>query len=453
MNKKYEIDMTSGGILGNMLVFIFPLMFSSILQILYNAADIVVVGRFAGTDSLAAVGSTGNLVNLIINLFIGLSVGANIVVARFYGAKKEEHVSRTVHTSIAVSIIAGIAVGIFGVFMSRTFLSMMSTPTDVLDKATVYTQIYFAGMPSLMVFNFGASVLRAAGDTKRPLYYLSFSGVINVLLNLLFVIVFKMDVAGVALATIIAQTISAVLVVRCLIKTDGCFHLDIKKLRIHKQELIAIAKIGLPAGIQGSIFSISNVLIQSSINSFGKVALAGNTAAANIENFVYASMNAVYQATVTFTSQNYGAGHYKRIKKVLFYGLGTVMVIGLGMGLGAHLFSGTLVGIYTDNPEAITYGMERLAYVCLPYFLCGIMEVLVGSLRGVGFSVTPMIVSLIGACGFRIVWIYTFFRQNHTLNNLYISYPISWILTAAAHLVCLIIIMRRVGIKLHGMKK
>lgn len=436
MSKSYEIDMCNGPILKKVLVFAVPLMLSGILQLLFNAADIIVVGRFAGSSSLAAVGSTTALINLLINIFIGLSIGANVMVARYYGAKNEKDVSETVHTAIAMSLLSGLFLVVIGFFASRLLLEMMGTPEEVLNKAVVYMKIYFAGMPVIMAYNFGSAILRAVGDTKRPLYYLTLAGVVNIVLNLFFVIRLNMDVAGVALATVVAQCISAALVLRCLMKMDGPLKLYLKKLRIDKRKTLQIMKIGLPAGMQGAIFSISNVLIQSSVNSFGAIAMAGNTASANIEGFVYTSMNAIYQTNLSFTSQNIGGGKFTRVSRILMICLGTVTVVGMALGLGAVIGGTDLLKIYSSDPEVISYGMLRMSIICTTYFICGWMDTLVGSLRGMGYSVLPMIVSLTGACGLRVIWIFTIFAHYHTLFSLYISYPISWLITAAAHLVC-----------------
>ena len=436
MKKSYEIDMCSGPVLGKLLLFALPLMLSGVLQLLFNAADIIVVGRFAGSQSLAAVGSTSSLINLLINLFVGLSVGVNVLVAKHYGAREEEELSDTIHTAIATSLISGFILIVVGIGAAGPLLRLMGTPEDVIDKSVLYMRIYFAGMPVVMLYNFGSAVLRAIGDTQRPLYYLSIAGVVNICLNLWFVIEFHMDVAGVALATVISQCISAGLVMRCLIKSEGGLKLHLKKLGIRKKKLIQIIKIGLPAGMQGAIFSVSNVLIQSSVNSFGSIAMAGNTAAANIEGFVYTAMNAVYQANLSFTSQNIGGKKYSRLDRILVVCLGIVTATGLILGLGALAGGRGLLGIYSSDPEVISYGMLRLRIICSTYFLCGCMDTLVGSLRGMGYSILPMAVSLTGACGLRVVWIFTVFAAFHSLTVLYISYPVSWFLTACAHGLC-----------------
>lgn len=435
--------MCSGPLFGKILVFYFPLMLSGILQLLFNAADIAVVGRFAGNEALAAVGSTSSLTNLLVNLFIGLSVGANVLVARFYGAEQKNELKEMVQTAIATSVIGGILLIFVGFFVSRPALTLMGTPEDVIAHSVLYMRIYFAGMPFMMAYNFGAAVLRAVGDTKRPLYYLLAAGVVNVILNLVFVIIFEMGVAGVAVATVISQAISASLILRCLITTDSAYRLELNGIKIAGDKLAKMFQIGLPAGLQGSLFSISNVLIQSSVNSFGSVAMAGNTAGGNIESFVYTAMNSFYQASISFSGQNFGAKKYRRVGKVLLICEGLVIVVGLIMGNGAYLFAGTLLKLYTLDPEVIRYGILRMAYICIPYFLCGMMDVIVGVLRGIGYSVMPMLVSLTGACLFRVVWIYTVFRQLRTLECLYISYPISWALTFFVHLICFAVVYRK----------
>ncbi|MCM1044889.1 MAG: MATE family efflux transporter [Candidatus Gastranaerophilales bacterium] len=442
-SSKYEIDMCNGPLVGKILLFYFPLMLSGVLQLLFNAADIVVVGRFAGSDSLAAVGSTSSLINLLVNLFIGLSVGANVLVARFYGANQEKELADIVHTAVLTSIVSGCILIILGVFLAEPALKLMGTPEDVIDKSILYMRIYFVGMPFMMAYNFGSAILRAIGDTRRPLYFLLAAGVINVVLNLFFVIQFSMGVAGVALATVISQAVSAALVLRCLIKSDGAYRLDLKQLKIVPDKLVKMIQIGVPAGLQGALFSISNVLIQSSVNSFGSIAMAGNTAASNIEGFVYTSMNAFHQSAISFTGQNYGARKIKRIGKILLICEVAVMIVGLALGMTAYLFSGTLLQLYSTDAEVIVYGTLRLSIICTTYCLCGMMDVIVGSLRGMGYAIMPMLVSLTGACLFRVVWIYTVFRVYRTLECLYYSYPISWALTFAVHLVCFAVVYRR----------
>lgn len=443
MNKTYEMDMCNGPVLKKILIFSIPLMFSGVLQLLFNAADIIVVGRFAGSQSLAAVGSTTALINLLINIFIGLSVGANVVVARAYGGRRDKDVSEAVHTAIAVSIVSGVILIVMGFVFSKLMLELMGTPDDVIDKAVLYMRIYFAGMPVVMLYNFGSAILRAVGDTRRPLYFLTIAGVVNIVLNLFFVIVMNLDVAGVALATVLSQCISAGLVLRCLAKSEGGLKLELSKIKIHRKKMFQIFKIGLPAGMQGAIFSVSNVLIQSSVNSFGSIAMAGNAASANIEGFVYNAMNAVYQTNLSFTSQNIGGKKYTRVNKILFTCLGTVTAVGMILGFGAYAIGEELLRIYSTDPEVIRYGMLRMSIIATTYFTCGWMDTLVGSLRGIGYSVLPMIVSLTGACGLRILWIFTIFAQQKTLTSLYISYPVSWVITASVHMLCYFLIKRK----------
>lgn len=443
MNKTYEMDMCNGPVLKKILIFSIPLMLSGVLQLLFNAADIIVVGRFAGSQSLAAVGSTTALINLLINIFIGLSVGANVVVARAYGGWRDKDVSEAVHTAIAVSIVSGVILIVMGFVFSKLMLELMGTPDDVIDKAVLYMRIYFAGMPVVMLYNFGSAILRAVGDTRRPLYFLTIAGVVNIVLNLFFVIVMNLDVAGVALATVLSQCISAGLVLRCLAKSEGGLKLELSKIKIHRKKMFQIFKIGLPAGMQGAIFSVSNVLIQSSVNSFGSIAMAGNAASANIEGFVYNAMNAVYQTNLSFTSQNIGGKKYTRVNKILFTCLGTVTAVGMILGFGAYAIGDELLLIYSTDPEVIRFGMLRMSIIATTYFTCGWMDTMVGSLRGMGYSVLPMIVSLTGACGLRILWIFTIFAQQRTLTSLYISYPVSWVITAGVHMLCYFLIKRK----------
>ena len=443
--KKYEIDMCSGAILPKLLRLTLPLMLSSVLQLLFNAADIIVVGNFASDNSLAAVGSTTALINLITNLFLGLSTGANVVASRYMGAQDNDNVSRTVHTSIFLSIVSGLVLTLVGVLFADGMLALMQTPAEVLELSAVYLRIYFGGMVAMMVYNFGSSILRSKGDTKRPLYYLSFAGVINVLLNLIFVICLKMDVAGVALATVISQCISAALVIRCLIKETDAFHFDIRKLRADRAITAKILGVGIPAGFQGVVFSLSNVVIQSSINSFGPISMAGSAAAASIEGFVWVSMNAFSQGALTFTSQNVGAAKYSRINRIAFVACACAAVTGFVLGNLAHLFGEALLGIYDPRPEIIPSGMIRMGLVCVFYFSCGLMDCIVGAIRGMGYAVTPTIVSLLGACGLRILWIFTIFQipEYHTEFMLFVSYPISWTITFLAHLVCFVFMRRK----------
>lgn len=441
--KSYEMNMCEGPLVGKMLVFTIPLMFSGILQLLFNAADTIVVGRYAGSQALAAVGSTSSLINLLVNMFMGLSVGANILISRYYGARKEDDIHQTVHTSIMVAALAGVVLAILGNIFAKPLLLLMGSPEDVVDLAAIYVKIYFMGMPAFLVYNFGAAILRAVGDTKRPLYYLTAAGVINVIMNLIFVIGLDMSVAGVALATVIAQVVSAALLIRCMCKMEGSCRLELRKLGINKEKTLLLLRHGLPAGLQGSVFSFSNVLIQSSINSFGSVAMAGSSAAANIEGFIYTAMNSFQQTALCFTSQNLGGGKYDRINKVLRNSVMMVAMVGMLMGSGCYFFGEELLKVYTSDVEVISYGLIRFRWIGIPYFLCGIMDALVGMLRGLGYAVVPMFVSIIGACGFRIVWIATVFARHHSLDVLFSSYSISWILTGGTHLICFIIVWRK----------
>ncbi len=441
--KKHEIDMTEGPLLPKILAFSGPLILTGILQLLYNAADVIVVGNYAESHTaLAAVSSTGSLINLLVNVFMGLSVGASVVIARCYGARDIIRMRKAEHTAITMALFMGIAVGLFGFFMARPLLELMGSPDDVIDGATLYVKIYFIGMPANMLYNFGAATLRAVGDTKRPMVYLMIAGLINVLLNLLLVIVFRMDVAGVAIATVASQVISMTLVMICLLRTRGVIQLNLQECRIDRKSAGEIIRIGLPAGLQGSLFSISNVLIQSAVNSFESVVMAGNGVAMNIEGFVYTAMNAQHQADMTFASQNYGAGKADRVKKVLWCCLGTVAVIGIGMGLLIRAFGAELIGLYNSQPDVIAAGLKRMDIILPTYFLCGMMDVMVGQLRGIGYSVMPMIVSLAGACVLRIIWIMTVFAANPTQEILYMSYPISWFATFAAHMACYLLVAR-----------
>lgn len=442
-SNKYEMDMCNGPLLKKILVFSIPLMLSGMLQLLFNAADIVVVGQFAGSDALAAVGSTSSLTNLLVNVFMGLSVGANVLVARFYGAGQKKELDDMIHTAITTSFVCGVALVVLGMVLARPALTLMDTPADVIDKSVLYMRIYFAGMPVMMLYNFGSAVLRAIGDTKRPLYYLLFAGVINVVLNLIFVICFHMDVAGVALATVISQAVSAILVIRCLVLNDGDVKLNMKRLRIVPDKLIKMIKIGVPAGLQGAMFSISNVLIQSSVNSFGSLAMAGNTAGQNIEGFVYTAMNALHQGAVSFSGQNFGARKIKRIAKTALICELTVTVVGIILCAIVLPLAPVLLKLYSKDPVVIQYGVERLVIICTTYFLCGMMDVMVGILRGMGFSIAPMIVSLTGVCAFRVVWIYTIFAKYRTLDSLYLSYPVTWATTFFIQLLIFIIVYKR----------
>ena len=444
--KSRNRSMLQGPLFSNIVLYTIPIILTSLLQLLFNAADLVVVGRFCGSVSVAAVGATGSITNLIVNLFIGLSVGAGVSTAHGFGEHDAKAVHRTVHTALPTALVGGVVLTVVGVLFSETFLRLMDTPENVLKLSALYMQIYFCGMTVNMVYNFCASILRAAGDTRSPLIFLSIAGVVNVILNIVFVTLFHMNVAGVALATTISQGISAVLVVIALMRRDDACRLDLKRMRFYKPQLLKMIRIGLPAGIQGSLFSISNVLIQSSINSFGDVFMSGNAAAGNIEGFAYVAINSFHQTSINYVGQNAGAKQYDRVYKTLWICLGCVVVIGLSIGTLFVSFGKQLLSIYiTDSAEAISYGMIRLAYICIPYFLCGLMDVTTGALRGLGASIAPMVICILGVCGFRVGWIYTIFQipEFHTPQCLYLSYAISWALTFLTELTVFIFVYRK----------
>ena len=443
---KRNQTMLEGALLPSIISYTIPIILTSILQLLFNAADLVVVGRFCGSISVAAVGATGSITNLMVNFFIGLSVGAGVTVAHAIGSREEDAIHNTVHTAIPMALVSGLFLTVFGIIFSENFLKMMGTPETVLPLSSIYMKIYFAGITFTMVYNFCASILRAAGDTKSPLVFLTLAGVVNVVLNLIFVTVLHMNVAGVALATTISQGISAYLVVRALMKrTDSCKFLP-KDMRFHRIQMNKIIRIGLPAGIQSSLFSISNVLIQSSINSFGDVFMSGSAASGNIEGFVYVALNAFHQTAVNFIGQNAGAKQYKRVRQTYLLCLICVAVVGIGLGALVWSFGPQLLSIYIpDAPEAIGYGMIRLTYICLPYFICGLMDVSTGALRGLGASFVPMLISVLGVVGIRIGWILTIFQipRFHTPECLFFSYSISWAITFLCHLIAFFIIYRK----------
>ncbi len=429
--KSFEIDMCSGPIFSKIIKFSVPLILSSILQLLFHAADVIVVGNFSGHTALAAVGATGAVTNLIINVFMGLSVGVNVLCARYFGAGDKKNLSETVHTTVAISVLFGIILTFVGFFLSEHLLLLMGTPADVIEQATLYIRIIFLGMPAILFYNFGSAILRAVGDTKRPLYFLTIAGILNVLVNLLLVIVFDMGVAGVAIATIISQLVSAILVLLCLVKSESIYAVKLKQIKIYKKKFIEIVKIGLPAGLQGAVFALSHTVIQSTVNSFGSNAIAGNTAASSLENFIYVSLNAFHQAGITFISQNIGAGKYSRINKIASQCILSAAVLGFTMGVLMLTFGESLIGIYNSDPNVIVFSMERLKFLPF-YFLCGVMDVLIGLLRGMRYSVLPMVISLVGACGLRILWIYTLFPVFGQFDSIFVIFPISWGITALA---------------------
>ena len=443
-NNKYEIDMCNGTLMDKLISFSLPLMLSGILQLLFNAVDIIVVGRFTGRQALAAVGSTTALINIFTNLFIGISLGANVLAARFYASGKEKEMSETVHTSITLALISGLVMALAGVLLARFALNLMGTPNDVIDQSVLYMRIYFLGMPFFMLYNYGAAILRAVGDTKRPLFFLVISGMTNAVLNLVLVIVFHMGVAGVAKGTIVSQLISSILVLRCLYTSNTSYRLYFSKLGIKTQYLKQIFQVGIPAGIQSTVINLSNALLQSSVNSFGSVAMAGYTAANNIFGFLYMSVNAVTQSCMSFTSQNYGVKKLKRMDRVLLDCMILSVGVTLTLGCGAYFFGPELLKIYTSDADVIRCGVEVLAFTTVPYFCCGIMDLLPGALRGMGYSGVPMILSIIGTVGTRIVWIFGLFPAHRSLSFLFISYPVSWILTILMQAVCFCFVRKHV---------
>lgn len=452
-SKNGQLDMLNGPLFSKILMFSIPLAATGILQLLFNAADVIVVGKFAGSASLAAVGSTGSLINLLVGAFMGISVGANILIARYLGCKQNESVEKAVHTSYALSALMSVVLMIIGLALSEPLLRAMDTPDDILPLAALYLRIYFLGMPANLIYNFGAAILRAVGDTKRPLWYLVISGMVNVILNLLLVIVFKLDVAGVAIATVISQYISLALVTWHLCRYDGACRLVLKKIRMDWREALNMIQIGLPVGLQSVIFNISNVMIQSAVNSFGSSVIAANSAAANICNFTYTGMNAVSHASITFTSQNLGAGKLSRIKSIYRNSIWTVLLIGIPLSVLPYVFGPQLLSVYISESDpyyqdVIAYGMVRLLWVNVPYFLCGIMEVCCGMVRGLGRTWLPMFVSAVGACLLRVIWIQTIYRAIPTLDCLYISYPVSWIVTTAVHVICYFPTLRKLREKM-----
>lgn len=444
---KYEIDMCNGSIMDKLISFSLPLMLSGILQLMFNAVDIVVVGRFSGSQALAAVGSTTALINIFTNLFIGISLGANVLAARFYASGKEKEMSETVHTAITLALISGIIMAVVGLLLAKLALELMGTPSDVIELSTLYMRIYFCGMPFFMLYNYGAAILRAVGDTKRPLIFLIISGVANAGLNMILVIIFHMGVAGVGIGTVISQLISCILVLRCLYKSEGCYQLRFSKLRIQKVYLRQIFQVGIPAGIQSTVINFSNALLQSSVNSFGSTAMAGYTAANNILGFLYASVNAVTQACMSFTSQNYGVGKYKRMDRVLINCLILSVVISGVLGCGSYAFGTEILKVYTEDPKVIQCGLEILSMTTVTYFLCGIMDLFPGALRGMGRSGVPMILSIIGTVGTRIVWIFMLFPQHRSLKFLFISYPASWLFTIVMQVICFYFVRKQVHAK------
>jgi len=436
--------MLHGPLMPRLITFALPLMMSSVLQLLFNAVDVIVVGNFTGSEALAAVGSTTALINIYINLFVGMSMGVNVLAARKYAAGAYDEMSRAVHTGITFALICGVVMIFVGLFLSRPSLALMGTPDNVIDQSVLYMRIYFAGMPFFMLYNYGAAVLRAVGDTRRPLIYLTTAGVVNALLNLFLVIVMHMGVAGVAIATVISQGISCVLVLRCLMTTDGPYRLNIRKLQLDRHSIRSICKIGIPTGVQGVVISFSNALLQSSVNSFGSVAMAGYTAANNILGFLYMAVNSITQASMSFTSQNLGAGKLKRIDRLLVDCMILEFITAFTLGGLAFVFGRQLLGIYTSEAEVVKAGLEIASITYVPYFLCGFMDMFPGIMRGLGYAFVPMILSMIGTVGVRILWILLYFPSHRSLHELFLSYPISWGATFLMQIICFYLVRKSI---------
>ena len=443
MRNRY-VNMLEGNLITNILRFYFPLVLSSLLQILFNTADVIVVGNFAGEDALAAVSSTGSLINLLVGLFVGVSTGTNVLLAKYLGANDEKRIFNMIHTSIFFAIISGIFLTFMGIIFSDNLLMLMQVPSNIFSLSALYLRIYFVGTMASLLYNFSAAILRSKGDTKRPLYFLTIAGISNVLLNLLLVIVFKLSVAGVAIATVASQIISATLCILSLLKEESNLKLHPKEIKADKESLINLLKFGLPAGLSGSLFSLSNVVIQSSINTFGSVVMAGNGAAANIESYTWTAMNGFMHACQSFVAQNYGAKNIKRIKNIIFICLLFAIMISILVGGLSFIFGRQAIGIFTDSSDAIDAGLIRLNYVVKWYFLDGIMELLGGALRGLGYSLTPTLIILFGVCVFRLIWISTIFKNNPIIENVYIAYPISWTIALSILAIMLIYLYLRV---------
>ena len=441
--KSYEMDMCSGPLFKKIVRFLVPLILSGVLQLMFNAADMIVVGQFTGSKALAAVGATTFLINLQVNLFIGISIGANVAAAKSFGAKNDKDLTETVHTAVLMAIVIGVLMIFIGNLVAEPVLRLMGTPDDVIGDAVLYIRIYFCGMPALMLYNFGAAILRAVGDTKRPLYFLTLAGVINVIFNLFFVIVFDMGVAGVAIATVISQAISAILVLYCLCRSEGTYRLYFRRLHIYPDNFFSILKVGLSAGFQSFLFNIANIMVQSSVNSFGSLVMAGNTAANNIEGFVYVTISSTSQTSISFISQNMGAKQYKRVKRIFWECVGITTVVAGGLGVSAYLFAPWLLRLYNQDPQVIAYGITRLSVVAMSYALNGIQDVMASSFRGMGSPLMPMVVSLTGICLIRILWVLLVFPLFRTREVLYLAYPVSWGITIIMNLICYQVIRKK----------
>ena len=440
--KKRSVDMTKGSIFKHIITFAIPLILTGVLQVLYNVADMVVVGRFSGEDALAAVGSTSSAINLIVNVFLGLSSATGVIISRRFGAKDEKGVETAVHTSILTSIIGGFCLMVLGIIIARPLLVAMDSPKEIIDLSVLYMRIYYLGMPAMLFYNFASAVLRSIGDTKRPMYILSASGIINVVLNVVFVVGFKRSVDGVAVATVVSQVFAAVMVMRLLLKTDECYKLVWKKLHINPRVFKEILYLGIPAGIQSAAFSISNMTIQSSVNSVGPAAMAANAAAQNIDNLTYVAMNSFYHAALTFISQNYGAFEFKRMKRGFWTALFTVMVVGMALGVVVCIFSRELLSMFTDNPSTIELARERIFRITGLYFLCGMMEVGTAGLRALGMSIFPTAVTILGICGLRLVIIDMAapYVVPEDLFPVYNSYAITWVVVLMINVITFAIV-------------
>ena len=442
---KAEIRMTEGPIAKQLVSFAIPLFLGFLFQQLYNTADALIVGNLLGNSALAAVTGTGTLIFLLVGFFGGISMGAGVVVSRFFGSREVEKMRAAIHTNIAFGMAAGVFLTVVGMLFTPQILQWMGTPEDVMPQSVAYIRTYFAGSIGLVMYNQCRGVMQAVGDSRHPLYYLIISSITNVVLDILLIAVFKMDVDGAALATILSQTVSAIMVTVLLVREEGAMHLDLRHLGFHKKAMLQIIQIGLPAGLQSTVFSLSNVVIQSAINSFGSTVVAGNSAASNLEGFIYTGMNAFAQAAVTFTSQNVGARRYDNLDRVMRNCLLCVTVVGLFLGCGAYFGGEVLLHFYSTDEAVVAAGLSRMQIICTAYFLCGIMDTLASCLRGRGYSVIPMIVSLVGSCLLRLVWIATIFRMFRSTGTLYISYPISWALTAGVHLICLLVVRKKMN--------
>ncbi|MBE6358863.1 MAG: MATE family efflux transporter [Lentisphaerae bacterium] len=441
--QSYQVDMCHGPLLWQIIRFTIPLIISGVLQMLFHSADLIVIGQLTSEKALAAVGATGSLTMLLINIFIGLSIGTNVLVARYLGKNSRKDTSRTVHTAIMTSLFGGAFLAAAGITLAKPMLKLMGTPEDILDMSALYMWVYFGGMPAVMLYNFGSAVLRAMGDTTRPFYFLLFSGIINVLLNLFFVIVFHWDVAGVAAATVISQAIAGVLVLRVLYKMRGPCRFKWQNLRFKWKNMRELLWIGVPAGFQASCFSLSNILIQSALNTFGSAAIAGLTAGGTLEMLSYVAQGAIGQTVVSFVGQNHGAKNFDRMKKSIIICVGFAACCALVVETTLLTFSRPLLSVFNTNPEVIAFGVRRLWCTLPLLFICSSMDVMTGALRGMGHSVAPTGITLTCICALRVVWLYTVFAWYPTLEVVLLSYPVTWVLNAAGVGILLVVTFRK----------